>query len=96
MMGLLRVAAMLDVKWAHRIADEIDRIVMSSGIGYYPPPPPKPEEPTPPEQQDDDPTFFSNGEPPLDDPNKKRFPDGPVKVLHRKPRNTTRKMKNIP
>lgn len=92
MRRLLRIASALDIEGDHRLADELDHIVMSQA-GYLPPPPPKEEDTPPAEEIDDDPSLGGNiGEPPLyGDPNKR--PSGPLKPNPRRPKNTTRKMK---
>lgn len=95
MLELLNISAKLDATGSHRLADEIDRIVMSE-VGYYPPPPPPKQPPPPQEEPPEEPDGVFTGEPPLDDPNKKQ--NGPVKVipLNRSKARPVRKMKNIP
>ena len=95
MNGLLRIASSLDIEGRHRMADELDHIVMSQ-TGYYPPPPPKDEDVPPVEEVDEGPSLGGNiGEPPLyGDPNKR--PSELLKPIRRHPKNTTRKMKTIP
>jgi hypothetical protein len=85
---LLRIASALDIEGEHRMADELDRIVMSQ-TGYYPPPSPEEEEEQPPvEKIDEGPSLGgTNGEPPLyGDPNKR--PNELIKPLRRKPKYT--------
>jgi len=93
---LLRIASILDIEGEHRMADELDRIVMSQA-GYYPPPPPEEEEEEVlSEEVDEKPSLGGNiGEPPLyGDPNRK--PVGPLKPNPKRPENTIRRMKSIP
>ena len=93
MMSLLRLASSLDIDGEHRLADIIDRLVMSQA-GYYPPPPPK-EDFAPQDQEiDEGPSLGGNiGEPPLyGDPNKKQQAS-PLKPSPRRPKTPLRKIK---